>query len=82
MIAIEISSIIPGCRAFSSAQPPARNGQPPHQNTIEPSTGPSQLMPGKSSSYPNQSMTISLVTTRGIVRARLSQNRCRKTAGS
>ena len=38
----------PGRRDRSSATPPARNGQPPHQNTTEPSTGPSQLMPGKS----------------------------------
>ena len=77
-----MSSIIPGWRALTSATPPARNGQPPHQNTIEPSTGPSQLMPGKSMVYPNQSMTISLVTTSGTVRARLSQKRRRKMAGS
>ena len=75
-------SIIPGWRALTSATPPDRKGQPPHQNTIEPSTGPSQLMPGKSMVYPNQSMTISLVTTSGTVRARLSQKRRRKMAGS
>ena len=40
-MAIEISSIIPGWRSRISATPPARNGQPPHQNTTEPSTGPS-----------------------------------------
>ena len=48
MIAIAISSIIPGWRSRTSATPPARNGQPPHKNTNEPSTGPTQAMPGKS----------------------------------
>ena len=49
MIAMEISSIIPGWRSRSSATPPVRNGQPPHKNTIDPSTGPTSSMPGKSS---------------------------------
>ena len=34
-----MSSIIPGWRSRTSATPPTRNGQPPHQNTNEPSTG-------------------------------------------
>ena len=47
-MAIAMSSIIPGWRARTSAIPPPRNGQPPHQNTNEPSTGPSHDMPGNS----------------------------------
>ena len=48
MIAIAISSIIPGWRSRTSATPPARNGQPPHKNTTEPSTGPTHAIAGKS----------------------------------
>ena len=47
-MAIEMSNIIPGCRSRTSATPPTRNGQPPHQNTNEPSTGPSQAIPENS----------------------------------
>jgi hypothetical protein len=43
-----MSSIIPGWRLRTSATPPERNGQPPHQNTIEPRMGPSQLIPRNS----------------------------------
>ncbi|MEJ7720701.1 MAG: hypothetical protein WKF58_09740 [Ilumatobacteraceae bacterium] len=50
MIAIEISSIMPGCRCRISAIPPVRNGQPPHQNTMEPRTGPYHDINGRSSS--------------------------------
>ena len=77
-----MSSIIPGCRTRSSATPPARNGHPPHKNTIVPRTGPSRSLPGNSREYPNQSMTMSLVTTNGMVSSRLTQNRRRNMSGS
>jgi len=50
VIAMEINSIIPGCRARTSAMAPVRNGQPPQSSTTEPSTGPTRPMPGKSRS--------------------------------
>ena len=50
VIAIAISSIMPGARARASDMPPVRNGCPPQTNTIVPSTGPTQSTPGKSSS--------------------------------
>jgi hypothetical protein len=74
VIAIAISSIIPGVRARASRQPPVRNGCPPQTNRVVPSTGPTHSIPGKSSSYPNQSITMWLVTTRGTVSTRLHQN--------
>jgi hypothetical protein len=82
VIAIDMSSIIPGWRSRSSATAPARNGHPPHTNTIESRTGASTSIPGKSREYPNQSITISLVTTNGIVNERQTQNRRRNISGS
>jgi hypothetical protein len=41
-----MSSIIPGRRDRTSATAPVRKGQPPHQNTIEPSTGAMTSRPG------------------------------------
>jgi hypothetical protein len=47
VMAMAISSIIPGWRARSSWAPPARNGQPPQKKMTEPRTGPTSSTPGK-----------------------------------
>jgi len=50
VIAMAMSSIIPGWRRRSSARAPSRNGQPAQKKTNEPSSGPIQSMPAKSRS--------------------------------
>ncbi len=76
VIAIEISSIIPGRRDFSSLQPPVRNGCPPYTKITVPSTGAISPEPGKSGRvYPSRSANISLKNTTGTASARLIQNR-------
>ena len=47
VMAMAISSIIPGARSRSSTTAPARNGQPPHKKTNVPSTGPTQATPDR-----------------------------------
>ena len=75
-IAIEMSSIIPGRRDFSSLQPPVRNGCPPYTKITVPRTGAISPAPGKSGRrYPSRSANISLKNTTGTASARLIQNR-------
>ena len=49
LIAIATSSIIPGWRSWISAHAPERKTQPHQKKITEPSTGPTQSMPVKSS---------------------------------
>jgi hypothetical protein len=61
VIAIAISSIIPGLRARSSLQPPTRNGRPPYEKTIVPRTAGTRSEPEKGGAVKrSQSWIISL----------------------
>jgi hypothetical protein len=74
---MEMSSIIPGWRDRASCQPPLKNGHPAQKKRMVPNTGPTSPIPGKSSEYPNQSITMELVATTGTVSIKLNQNRRR-----
>ena len=81
VIAIEISSIMPGRRAASSERPPVRNGQPPYRNITVPRTGEIQPAPVKSGTwYPSVWANISLNSTTGSASTRLIQKRSRNWA--
>ena len=45
VMAMAISSIIPGARSRTSDTAPFKNGQPPQTNTNVPSTGPTHATP-------------------------------------